>query len=140
MTAQVHSVRVSRAFRVSAERVFDAWLDPAKAGRFLFATPTGTMVKVEIDPRVGGAFLFVDRRDGVDVHHHGTYLALDRPRSLAFEFWVDESEKTRVTVTITPTGGGCELTLVHEGVPTEYRPQTETGWTNILDGLARNLE
>jgi uncharacterized protein YndB with AHSA1/START domain len=140
MSSELQTVRVTRTFRVSAERVYDAWLDPAKAGRFLFATPTGQMVKVELDPRVGGSFRFVDRRDGQDVEHHGRYLALDRPRSLAFDFWLDdERDKTRVTVTIVPAGAGCELTLVHERVEAAYAERTQCGWTTILDGLARVL-
>ncbi len=47
-------VRVTRRFDASAERVFDAWLGPAKASRFLFATPAGQMVRADIDARVGG--------------------------------------------------------------------------------------
>jgi uncharacterized protein YndB with AHSA1/START domain len=137
MSSELQTVRVTRAFRVSAERVYDAWLDPAKAGRFLFATPTGQMVKVELDPRVGGRFLFVDRRAGQDVAHHGRYLALERPRRLAFDFWLDdERDKTRVTVTIVPAGAGCELTLVHERVEAEYAERTQGGWTTILESLA----
>jgi uncharacterized protein YndB with AHSA1/START domain len=141
MSSELQTVRVTRTFRVSAERVFDAWLDPDRAGRFLFATPTGQMTKVEIDPRVGGSFLFIDRRDGVDVEHHGRYVTLDRPRSLAFDFWLDdERDRTRVTVTITPAGAGCELTLVHERVEAEYAERTQGGWTTLLGGLARVVE
>ena len=87
MTTPV-TVRVTRRFSASPERVFDAWLDPAKARTFLFATKTGEMVKAETDPRVGGRFTFTDRRDGVDVDHMGEYLTIDRPRKLVFTFVV----------------------------------------------------
>lgn len=52
--------RLTRRFSASPERVFDAWLDPEKAGRFLFATEDGEMVRVEIDPNTPGPR---DRRD-----------------------------------------------------------------------------
>ena len=44
------TVRVSRRFESPPDRVFDAWLDPARAGRWLFASSSGRMVRVEIDP------------------------------------------------------------------------------------------
>ncbi len=136
------TVRVSRQFTQSAERVFDAWLDPAKAGKFLFATPGGQMVRVEIDPRVGGAFCFVDRRDGGDAEHFGEYIEIDRPRRLVFDFAVAEmpEAKTRVTIEIRPVGTGCELTLIHEGVWADYVARTSDGWAMILGGLAAALE
>jgi uncharacterized protein YndB with AHSA1/START domain len=129
MTTDTPRVRVSRRFDASAERVFDAWLDPEKAGKFLFATPTGTMVRAEIDPRVGGTFCFVDRRDGEDVAHTGTYLEIDRPRRLVFSFAVPKysAATTRVIVEIVPREAGCELTLTHEGVLPEYRDRTRRG-------------
>jgi uncharacterized protein YndB with AHSA1/START domain len=133
-------VRVSRRFSASPERVFDAWLDPAKAGKFLFATPTGRMVRVEIDARVGGRFVFVDRRDGKDVPHTGEYLEIDRPRRLVFTLSVETFAKDvdRVVIDIVPRGAGCELTLTHEMRPdlADFKTQIENGWTTILDGLA----
>lgn len=137
------TVRVTRRFAASPERVFDAWLDPAKAGRFLFATPTGQMARVEIDARVGGSFVFVDRRDGQDAVHTGTYLEIDRPRRLVFTFSVDQHGRDgdRVTVEIVPVGTGCELTLTHEmrAEFAEYARRAEDGWAGILDGLAGTL-
>ena len=140
-TPRPATVRVTRRFDASAERVYDAWLDADRARRWLFATPTGEMVRAEIDARVGGAFVFVDRRDGVDVAHVGEYLELDRPRRIVFDFAVPQfsAERTRVTVDIVPLAPGCELTLTHEGVLPDYAARTAEGWAGILARLAASL-
>jgi uncharacterized protein YndB with AHSA1/START domain len=129
---------VTRKFDAPPERVFDAWLDPAAAGKWLFATDTGKMVRVEIDARVGGRFVFV-RRDGENVEHTGEYLEIDRPRRLAFTFSVPKYSAvvTRVTIDIASSGAGCELTLTHEGVLPEWLEPTRSGWTGILGKLAQ---
>ena len=136
-----HTVQVKRRYAHSPEAVFDAWLTPAQAATFLFATPTGTMVKAEIDARVGGGFLFVDRRDGEDIEHLGEYLVIDRPRKLVFTFAVPQfsADKTTVSVEITPISEGSELVLTHSGVLEDYVKQTEGGWTMILDSLDKTL-
>jgi uncharacterized protein YndB with AHSA1/START domain len=141
MNSQPHpEVVVTHRYAASAERVYDAWLDPDKAGRWLFATATGKMVHVEIDARVGGRFNFTDRRNGEDVEHVGVYLELDRPRRIVFEFAVEKAfAYTRVAIDIVPVGSGCELTLRHSGVLPEYAPQTVSGWTGILEGLGKTL-
>jgi len=142
MPEQLVSLIVKHRYTASPERVYDAWLDPTKASKWLFSTPTGTMVKVEIDARVGGKFNFTDRRDGVDVEHIGEYVELDRPRRLAFTFGVPlyTDMVTKVIVDIAPVdGGGCEVTLTHEGVLAEYNDRTRDGWTMMLTGLERAL-
>jgi uncharacterized protein YndB with AHSA1/START domain len=135
------TVRVTRRFDAPPERVFDAWLDPETAGRWLFATATGQMVRTEVDARVGGRYTFTDRRDGEDVEHTGEYVEIDRPRRLVFTFAVPRFSAlvTRVVIDIVPQGTGCELTLTHEGVLPEYATRTEGGWGMILDGLAAAL-
>lgn len=134
-------VQVTRRFTASAGRVFDAWLDPKSAVRWLFSTPTGEMTRVEIDPRVGGAFCFTDRRDGEDIDHVGQYEVIDRPRRLVFTFSVPKfsAEATRVIVDIAALGAGCEVTLTHEGVLPDYAERTIGGWTMILGRLAETL-
>ena len=143
MNAEPVRVRVTRRYAASPERVFDAFLDPARAGRFMFATPAGQMVRADIDARVGGSYTFTDRRDGEDVEHTGRYLEIDRPRRLVFSFSVDNfaTEADRVSIDIVPLETGCELTLTHEMKPewAEYADRTSAGWTTILDGLAAAL-
>lgn len=133
------TLQVSHRFTAAPERVFDAWLDASSAGKWLFATATGQMVRVDIDARVGGKFVFTDRRDGEDVDHIGEYLEIDRPRRLVFTFGVPKYSPvmTRVTIDITPTPTGCDLTLTHDGVLPEWATQTKAGWTTILEQLER---
>ena len=137
-------VRVTRRFDASPERVFDAWLDPATAGRWLFATPTGEMQRVEIDARVGGRYAIVERREESDAEHFGKYLEIDRPHRLVFTLAVEPDAQSgdRITVEITPVGDGCELTLTHVMAPeyAEYAGRTESGWNDVLASLARQLE
>lgn len=131
------TVSVSRHFEASPERIFDAWLDPEKAGRFLFKTATGEMQRVEIDSHVGGAYCIVERRNGVDAAHTGKYLELERPRRLVFTL-EDTSgfQDTVVAIEIVPADSGCELTLTHEGVLQEYKDKVKDGWTMIVGSLA----
>ncbi|GMW00969.1 MAG: hypothetical protein AMXMBFR84_21060 [Candidatus Hydrogenedentota bacterium] len=143
MSLEPITIIVRRRFTQSAERVFDAWLDPAKARQFLFATETGVMVCAEIDARVGGSFTFTDRRNGNDVAHFGHYFEIDRPRRLVFSVCVPEysHEYDRVTIEIEALDSGCELTLTHEMRP-EWKDMIEgvtAGWTGILEGLAKAI-
>jgi uncharacterized protein YndB with AHSA1/START domain len=133
---------VTRRIAASPEQAFDAWLTPAIARRFLFATPTGEMVRAEIDARVGGRLTFVDRRpEHGDVLHEGHYEVIDRPRRLVFTFSVPQYDPalTRVAVDFAEAPGGCEVTLTHSDVLPEYEAQTRQGWGMILEGLERTL-
>jgi uncharacterized protein YndB with AHSA1/START domain len=135
---------VTRDIAASPERVFDAWLDPAIARRFLFATPEGEMLTCEIDARVGGRALIVERRPSGDAHHRLQFVEIDRPRRLVFLFGADpaqEGEWTRVTIDIAALGTRARLTLTHEMDPAwaAYQEQTRKGWTMILETLSRTI-
>ena len=134
------TVRLTHRFAATPERVFDAWLDPRTAGKWLFATPTGKITRCEIDPQVGGKF-FIVRVDGDEFEHIGEYLEIDRPRRLVFRFTVPRlsAEYSRVTLEFTPLAGGCELRLTHENVLADYADRVPEGWTMILNGLEKNL-
>jgi uncharacterized protein YndB with AHSA1/START domain len=144
MTAPI-ILAVTRDFAAPAERVFDAWLDPALAPHFLFATPDGEMIRCEIDARVGGRALIVERRASGDAHHRLKFEIVERPTRLVFLFSADPAEDgewTRVSIDIAPKASGCTLTLTHEMDPqwAAYEAQTRSGWTMILDSLGRITE
>lgn len=139
MSTTAQTLQVTHHYRASIERVFDAWLNPATLGRWLFATPTGEMVRIEVDARVGGRFVVVERRDGVDVEHTGEYLTIDRPHRLVFTFGVPAYGPHVSTISIDlvalPDNQGCILTLTHEDLLPDFKAQIEQGWTTMLVNL-----
>jgi uncharacterized protein YndB with AHSA1/START domain len=138
--SNLFSLTVTHQFHVSAEKVYDAFLDPSKACQFMFVTATGKMIKAEIDPRVGGQFLFVDRRSGEDVAHTGIYQELVRPTRIAFTFKVEKysQDVDTITIDLQPNAEGCIVTLTHTGDAKwkKYSDQITKGWTEILQHAA----
>lgn len=138
MTAPVE-VCVEKRFRRAREQVFDAFLDPARVGDWLFHTPGGVMERADFDPVPGGEFALFERRGGDLARHFGRFVAIDRPERILFDFRVDEApeEPTRVTVTFSETEGGCIVTLAHDLAPewARYADRSAAGWAMILDSL-----
>ena len=133
--------------------MFDAWLPPATAARFLFATRTGNIVHCEIDPQIGGGFTVTDRRPVTDgeesvfeAEHRGVYTEIDRPGRLAFDLTVGPypDAPTRVTIDVVPLGANmCDLVLTHdlgEGENARANAErTRQGWVNMLKQLDKVL-
>lgn len=134
------TLTVTHRFAASAERVFDAFLDPEKAAKFMFVTETGQITRCEIDARVGGKYVITDRRDGEDVAHEGEFLEIDRPKRLVFTLSAKKygPDVDRVTIDIAPLESGCELRLTHamRADWEDRKDQVAAGWSGILGGLA----
>lgn len=142
-------------FAVSAEKVYDAWLDPGQVRAWMStslkeAGLAGEIRRVEMDPQVGGKFCFSDLRDGKEAVHIGQYLELTRPSKIAFT-WVagmcqvdgelppSEDPPSRVTITIVPDATGCVATVVHEMDIkwAEYTERTAAGWSRMLAAIEK---
>lgn len=141
---QTHALHTHRRFAQSADAVYSAWLNPALACRFLFATPGGEMRVVDLDPRPGGHLLMVELRNGEKVVHVGEYLELARPQRLSFTFGIgrDSAERDRVDVDISALDEGCELQLTHhlDARWSEQADNARAGWEAMLAHLAAALE
>lgn len=130
--------RAVRRFAVPPARVFDAWLDPALVGRWMFAAGGDEIVHIRLDPRVGGAFSFKVRRGEQEVDHVGEYREIERPRRLAFTWGVvGDDASDGVTVDIVPLEDGCEVTVSHRMHPswTEFAPKAAEAWATMLGAL-----
>ena len=135
------TVIVERKFAADGGSVYDGFLDPLTAPKFLFATPAGTMVRAEMDAQVGGKYEIVERRGGKEVLHEGEYLELVRPSKIVFTFRVPafSAQTSTVQVDVIPIGEGCEVTLTHTGVPVEYVEGARGEWERILAAAAKVL-
>jgi uncharacterized protein YndB with AHSA1/START domain len=137
MTETLETLRITRRFDAAPERVFDAWIDPGRAGRWLFTSATSERHSTDLDVRVGGKWAIVDRRDGVDYTALGEYVEIDRPRRLVFSFGMPQFSPLfcNVTVEIVPDGDGCILTLSQTDVAPAALKPTEAGWADMFDAL-----
>jgi uncharacterized protein YndB with AHSA1/START domain len=142
MNTPVHTVVLHR-FGVSAERVFDACLDPAWVGRWMFGPNVRDeqIVRLAIEPRVGGNFSFLVKRDGREIDHVGEYLEIDRPQLLVFT-WVTRDELTdrsRVIIEFSPRDDGCDVKLTHVMGANwaAFVDRAASAWSKMLDALER---
>lgn len=133
--------RATHRFSAAPERVFDAWLDPEKIGKWIFADEE--IVHVQMDPRVGGDFSFKARRGSEEIDHIGTYREIDRPCRLTFSWGIVGDEGSDlVSVNFVRLDAGCEVTVTHELHPdwVEYQDRTAGAWAKMLASLDRFLD
>jgi uncharacterized protein YndB with AHSA1/START domain len=144
MSQPVHAIVLHR-FAVSAEKVFDAWFDPISLGRWMFGPNVRDerVVRLSVDPRVGGKFSFVVNRGGQEIDHVGEYLELERPRLLVFTWATRDTlpQTSRVIVEITARDQGCDVKLTHVmGANwSAFVDKAAEGWSKMLDALERAL-
>ena len=134
-----------RHIMASAERLFDAWIEPAVVGTWMFGPNVRDeeIVSLEADPKLGGRYSFVVRREGKLLEHVGQYLEVDRPRRLSFTWGVRQLDhESRVHVGIDPREKGCEVT-VSQDLSAEwagFKPKGEEAWRRMLEALDRALQ
>jgi len=143
-------LRMTRYFDASPERVFDAWLNPETARKWLFTLPIDEVYTAQLDARVGGKWTITARRGGMDYTGGGEYLEIDRPHRLVLTFAMLQFSPNSdlITVEIVARGSGCVLTFTQEGIdiseelrqlPPGVEGGTEHGWRLMFDQLAAAL-
>lgn len=138
--AHVPIVRVSREIAAPATELFDAWLDPEKLSRWMRPFDT-TRSDVRLDPRAGGEFEIVMHTPKGAVPHTGSYQEITRPRRIVFT-WNSPfagDHGSLVTVDFNARGGGTEIVITHERLPSEEMVQAHSGgWSSILERIAES--
>ena len=136
-------VRATHYFEAPPERVFDAWLVPRTLGQWMFGPRVReeNVVRLDVDPRVGGSFSLKVERNGAIIDHVGEYLEIERPHRLVFTWAVkgeSDDAPSQVRIDIAASSSGCVLTLVHtmDAKWADYAQRAQGAWNTMLDALA----
>lgn len=133
------TVNLTKTINASAEKIFDAWLDPVMLAQFILPMPGMPQPEVENDAQEGGSFSIIMQVGDDKIPHTGTYLTIKRPQELVFSwqspFSADDSRVSLLFNAIDANTTQVELT--HVTFPDEEsRSNHEGGWGNILGRLA----
>ena len=131
------SLTIKRRFNAPPEKVYAAWIDPAKMSRWL-GPPDVIKVNTTTDVTVGGRYAIQMIVPNDEHNVSGVYREIVPNRKLVFTWaWRSTPEReSLVTVTFTPDGDGTLMTLHHEQFFDEAaRDNHEKGWTVIMDRL-----
>ena len=143
MTASTNAgrVEIKEMFDHPPEKVFDAWTDAEGMRQWMRPGPTKDAL-TNLDVRVGGKYTIEMLFDEGSIKHWGEYTTVERPSKLEFTWNADHfNEPTTVSLTFKKAGNGCELVLVHEGLPDEESVSNHTGgWGGILSKLKETLD
>ena len=129
-------LRLDRHYDAAPEEVWRAWTEPEEMKRWWGPGQNDVVHLAESDVRVGGRFRVTFTSDSDEVLEvSGVYSDVVPHRKLVFT-WAYKSapeQESRVTVTFEPSGGGTDLTLLHEQFfDAEARDAHEEGWSKAL--------
>ena len=139
---------MTRVFEAPAERVFDAWLDPAQIGKWIGPRTVRPEV-TGLEAKKGGRYrITMHGPDGTGPTVGGIYRDIARPERLVFT-WMWETghpmgmagQETLITLTFRALGRTkTEMTLRHEFLQSlETRDSHRHGWEASFEKLGEML-
>lgn len=138
------TLRLTRTFAASREKVFRAWVEPQALKSWFAPSDSFETPVAEVELRTGGKYRIVMRSPEGETHTViGIYREIQPPEKLVFswawEGW-PEAQETLVTVEFHERGGQTELVLTHERFPDEaIRDKHGEGWNGCLDRLVKTV-
>ena len=145
MADSENTLRLHRAFKGPAERVYRAFLEPDALAKWL--PPYGFTCKIhQMDARVGGTFRLSSASfsKGNDDSFHGTYLELVPHERIVYTEEFDDPNLPgvmTVTVTLRKIFCGTEMHIVQTGIPAAIPVEMcYLGWQESLAQLSRLVD
>ncbi|HEX7361807.1 MAG TPA: SRPBCC domain-containing protein [Bryobacteraceae bacterium] len=130
--------------RGSAERIFEALVNPAQRVSWWGSAGRFETEQVESDLRPGGKWSM--RGSGVGgrpFRVSGEYREIERPRLLVFTWlpnWQGDATESVVRFELEESSGVTKVRLTHSGLVTESSRTSHKGWPQILGWLQAYVE
>jgi len=144
-SASANTVRLHRVLRVTPEKVYRAFLDPAALAKWL--PPNGfTCTVYHLDAKVGGTYKmsFNNFSTGKSHSFGGTYLELKPNERIRYTGKFDDPSlpgEMQTTITLKSVSCGTEVTIVQEGIPAAIPAEgCYLGWQESLTLLDKLVE
>ena len=135
-TGKPPALRLNRHYDAAPEAVWQAWTDPLAMTRWWGPGANDVVHLAEADVRVDGRFRVAFSSGNAELLEvSGVYREVVPNRKLVFSWaWKSAPEhESMVTVTFEPSGGGTDLTLLHEQFfDARERDGHEEGWSHAL--------
>lgn len=138
-TAGENAIVAEIAINASAERIFEALVDPAQRAAWWGLKGRFETKEFESDLRPGGRWAMRGTgMGGKPFNVVGEYRAIDRPRLLTFTWlpdWDEEATETLVRFDLSEHAGVTTVRLTHSGFASEGSRARHQGWPQILGWL-----
>jgi uncharacterized protein YndB with AHSA1/START domain len=125
----------------SAERVFEALVDPRQRIQWWGVKGRFETTHMESDLRIGGKWeMRGTRAEGKSFTLHGEYLRIERPRLLEFTFADWEEQNSVVRFELEEKSGMTNVRLVQSGFGDIAAREKYQGWPLLLALLKTHAE
>jgi len=137
---------VRRHLAATPERVFAAFSSGEAVALWLTPSPEVKLTVLEFDFRKGGQYRFAyDTSEGQRMLVGGVYREIEAPSRLVFSWLIEPPDvhagiESQVTVSITPSGSGSDLHIVHERFGrADANERHAQGWAGAIEQLQQLL-
>jgi uncharacterized protein YndB with AHSA1/START domain len=132
-----HSAEIRAHLDAPPERVWRALTEADALAAWYW--PATLKPEVTSDARPGGRFAITAGADQ-DMGFSGVYQEFVPPRRMVQSWaWAGVDRDSRVTIDLTPAGGGTDLVVVHDQVDAETAQMYRQGWESCLGRLPAYL-